>query len=174
MKAGVSIFDFFDDTAPAPAANPTKQTSQYVSGNFVFDGRTYDPDVDFARLKNNTQRVLLRLLDYLKHGKDSLEPVGGAAYDSRIRDLRKARFGGFIIHEERDPTTNGTMSRYWLDASSVTDAKIRAILAWEIPDEDSSEDTCVKGLRTSIRQAIKMMGDEQLRSVLEYIGNIGE
>jgi len=163
----------FEDSPAAPPPLPAGSTHQYVAGKLEFDGQTYDPAVDFTRLKNNTVRVLLRLLDGAKHGKPSLEPVGGAAYDSRIRDLRKARFGGFLIYEERDPATDNTMSRYWLDMASVTDEKVRAILHWTIPDDPSNEDKRLRGLRIAIRKAIPRLDEAGCRSVLEHIGKLG-
>ncbi len=135
---------------------------------FMFDGSTYDPQRDGHRLRNNTQRVLVYMLDGRWHGKADLEPVGGAAYDSRLRDLRKANFGGFIIEEERDPTTNGTMSRYRLDLSSVTNEKVEAIVFWTI--SKTKEESALKNARTDIRRAIKMMNLEQCRGMLGLIG----
>lgn len=136
---------------------------------FMFDGVTYDPHRDGYRLRNNTQRVLIYMLDGEWHGKTDLEPVGGSAYDSRIRDLRKAKFGGFHIEEERDPTTDGTMSRYRLDVSSVTEEKIRAILEWTV-QPTTKQERGVQKARIDIRRAVKMMNLEQCQGVLALIG----
>ena len=68
----------------------------------TFDGRTYRKQVDYQRLTTALQRVLYRLLDGRWHTLSTLRQIAPSA-DSRIRDLRKSKFGGFtILAEPRD------------------------------------------------------------------------
>lgn len=75
---------------------------------WYFDGRTYDPKTDLARLKGQ----LLRVWFVMRPGqwttlKSLAQTVGGseASVSARLRDLRKPRFGGHTV--ERKHVKNG-------------------------------------------------------------------
>jgi hypothetical protein len=70
----------------------------------AFDGWTFRRDFDQARLSSSLQRVFFALLDGEWHSLQELRRIAGSAADSRLRDLRKPKFGGFTIHSRRDPT----------------------------------------------------------------------
>lgn len=85
-----------------------------------FDGRTYDPEIDLARLTTQLDRVrglmwsggwwtipALQNAIRLTWGVRASE----ASISARIRDLRKNKFGGYVI--ERDRVDGGTF-RYRL------------------------------------------------------------
>lgn len=69
-----------------------------------FDGATYEPEHDKARLTSQLERVKALMLDgqwrTLAEIQDS---VGGteASVSARLRDLRKSRFGGFAVDRRR-------------------------------------------------------------------------
>jgi hypothetical protein len=117
----------------------------------AFDGRTYLESVDHDRLRNATQRVLVRLLDGEWHDVHSLRAVGGAAYDSRIRDLRKSRFGGFVIVGERDPDRE-TLFRYRLDVETVTLSQVERVMNWEIMPDVDDADTYERLIMAEVRR----------------------
>ena len=69
-----------------------------------FDGATYDPALDEDRLRT----LLGRVYQYLRYGgwvtlHEVAECCGGseAGVSARIRDLRKAKFGGYTIARRR-------------------------------------------------------------------------
>jgi len=71
----------------------------------TFDGITYDPKLDYQRLSGQLKRVFgvmckggwYTLGEIAAHTGDSSE----AAISARLRDLRKPKFGGFIIERRR-------------------------------------------------------------------------
>jgi len=74
-----------------------------------FDGDTYDPELDHLRLTTQLDRVRDLLLRHspiwltLSQVSAMLaEPE--ASVSARIRDLRKAKFGGFEVQARRQPT----------------------------------------------------------------------
>lgn len=81
------------------------------------------------RSLNNTQRVLFRLLsadgEWVSRSAIRVPSVG-----SRIRDLRKAEFGGFGVRcatatALQRRTRDGKATFYALDTSTVTSARVR-------------------------------------------------
>lgn len=77
-----------------------------------FDGVTYDPALDHDRLDRQLGRVFHCLSDHrwwtlseLEAECSLLRADGGrdsqAAISARLRDLRKARFGGYEVTRER-------------------------------------------------------------------------
>jgi hypothetical protein len=71
--------------------------------NHVFDGDTFDPKVDQVRLSRQFEVVRDIMLDGEWYTFDQLRELTGyptQSISARIRDLRKYRFGGFIIERE--------------------------------------------------------------------------
>lgn len=75
-----------------------------------FDGETYDPQQDCARLTGQ----LLKVYDAMKAGgwhslAELSDRCGGseASISARIRDLRKARFGAHKIERQRQSPFTG-------------------------------------------------------------------
>jgi len=65
-----------------------------------FDGKTYDAARDQKRLSTNLHRVKLELLDGKWHTIPQLARVTNgseAGVSARLRDLRKDKFGGYVI-----------------------------------------------------------------------------
>lgn len=65
-----------------------------------FDGETYDPARDEARLGSQLERVKALMADGAWRGLADIAAMTGgseAAVSARLRDLRKARFGGFRV-----------------------------------------------------------------------------
>jgi hypothetical protein len=86
------------------------QVGDLPEGPFDFDGETYEPQHDQVRLNAQTQRVY----DFIKDGEwhtlgEISEATGDpeASVSARLRDLRKARFGGFTVDRKRDPESPG-------------------------------------------------------------------
>ena len=67
----------------------------------AFQGSTYDGELDFARLSNNLQRVYAQMMDGKWHTTHDLRPIGGQAWDSRVRDLRGLSWGPLDVESER-------------------------------------------------------------------------
>lgn len=75
-----------------------------------FDGETFDPRLDGKRLTSQLDRVREFMLSDLVKYTDGWEPLwmivakaGGseAGVSARLRDLRKPRFGGYIVERRR-------------------------------------------------------------------------
>jgi hypothetical protein len=72
-----------------------------------FDGSTYDPELDEARLKTQLGRVLSVLREHPGQWftPEELRGLGVPGSESgvtaRLRDLRKSRFGGFRVESQR-------------------------------------------------------------------------
>jgi hypothetical protein len=69
-----------------------------------FDGETYEPTLDHSRLARQLTAVRLAMSDGLPHTLAELSRITGApsaSVSARIRDLRKPKFGGHVVHRER-------------------------------------------------------------------------
>jgi len=69
-----------------------------------FDGDTYDPARDKDRLKKLLGRVFDFMSDYEWHTlRDIQINCGGteASVSARLRDLRKPRFGAYLVERKR-------------------------------------------------------------------------
>ena len=65
-----------------------------------FDGETFDPERDAARLNAQLFRVYRALKDGQWHTLSDLALITGdptPSISARLRDLRKAKFGGHVI-----------------------------------------------------------------------------
>jgi hypothetical protein len=135
-----------------------------------FHGDTYDDGLDHYRLKNNAQRVFVLLLDGEWHTPAELWQVGGAAWDSRIRDLRKDGFGGFAIDAERDPAhpEESGAWHYRLDLDSVTPEAKRRVLEWTIEREPPNRSK-VKSVRQGLITRIKRMQLDEMQRLVRII-----
>lgn len=105
---------------------------------FTFDGRTFDRELDFDRLKTQQQRVLVRLLDGAWHDLPTLREHCGSAADSRIRDLRKEPYS-MVVDRRRVEGRPGVWE-YRLDLGSVDDATVQKILDGDVPKTDEELD----------------------------------
>ncbi len=73
-----------------------------------FDGATYEPQRDQARLSSAMERIFVAMQDGCWWTLEELARVGGcspAAASARLRDFRKRRFGGHQV--ERRYLTDG-------------------------------------------------------------------
>src|SRR5262245_41773488 len=71
-----------------------------------FDGETYDPALDRHRMTTQLGRVFERLTDGRWYHLETLMAFAQGSesgISARIRDLRKAKFGGWIVQRVRDP-----------------------------------------------------------------------
>jgi len=69
-----------------------------------FDGYTYEPPHDESRLRTQLWRVFVAMTDEREHTLAELaEATGGseAGVSARLRDLRKERFGNWVIERRR-------------------------------------------------------------------------
>jgi len=69
-----------------------------------FDGETFDPVLDGARLSSQLQRVKALMSDGRWHSLRYIsDTVGGseASVSARIRDCRKLKFGGHTVDRMR-------------------------------------------------------------------------
>jgi len=83
-----------------------------------FDGRTYDPHHDRVRLT----RLLARVYAFMRDGEwrtlpEIAEACGGteASVSARLRDLRKIRFGSYVVERRRAGTPDRGLFVYRLD-----------------------------------------------------------
>jgi hypothetical protein len=91
------------DSQPAPAR---------------FDGATFDPELDRPRLT----RLLARVYAFMRDGEwrtlpEIAEACGGteASVSARLRDLRKIRFGSYIVQRRRCAPPDRGLFVYRLD-----------------------------------------------------------
>lgn len=69
-----------------------------------FDGKTYEPKLDRARLKGQLSAVKFLMLDHKWRTLSEIAlKVGGseAGVSARLRDLRKERFGAHTVERRR-------------------------------------------------------------------------
>ena len=89
----------------------------------MFDGATYQPELDYRRLSTQLERVkVFALTAGWVTLRELADRVGGseASVSARLRDLRKEKFGGYVV--ERKRVTGGLwqykvthpVSRYWI------------------------------------------------------------
>lgn len=70
----------------------------------AFDGKTYNPALDQNRLSNQLERVRELMLDGEWRTLSQIQAVVGgseSAVSARLRDLRKVRFGGYLVPRRR-------------------------------------------------------------------------
>lgn len=84
-----------------------------------FDGWTFDPAHDHGRLAAQLGRVFALMRD---GGWRTLEEIGAATGDSvqsvsaRLRDLRKAKFGGHRVDRRRRGEPSAGLFEYRMEA----------------------------------------------------------
>lgn len=70
----------------------------------AFDGRTYEPGADFARLKGQLGRVFRLMRDGRWRSLSAISAEIGdpeASVSARLRDLRKRKLGGYTVERRR-------------------------------------------------------------------------
>lgn len=90
-----------------------------------FDGSTYDPARDRARL----QRQLARVREIMRDGQwrtlaELAAETGApeASVSARLRDLRKQKFGALFVERRRVPGENGLHTYRVTDLSTPSSA----------------------------------------------------
>jgi hypothetical protein len=71
------------------------------------DGHTYSHDEDYLRLNRQAKRVFEAMADGLWHRPRELERLtedNWSSINARLRDLRKAKFGGWDVQKRRLPS----------------------------------------------------------------------
>lgn len=87
-----------------------------------FDGATYDAELDYARLGNQLRAVLDVMVDGEWHTLRGLAVATGypeASISARLRDLRKRKFGRWVVERER---LDGGLWRYRLTGRKYDEA----------------------------------------------------
>ena len=82
-----------------------------------FDGATYNAKVDCQRLTPQTQRVYDAMLDGRWRSLFELSVKTGdpeASVSARLRDLRKQRFGAFVVDRRRRGNSDHGLFEYRL------------------------------------------------------------
>lgn len=82
-----------------------------------FDGHTYDPAFDQDRLVRQLGRVWAVMQDHGWRTLGEIETATGdpqASISARIRDLRKTRFGGYVIERRRRGDPSDSLFEYRL------------------------------------------------------------
>jgi hypothetical protein len=82
-----------------------------------FDGETFDPVADGARLNAQCARVFGFMRDGNWHTPSEIEAgtgIGWASASARLRDLRKRRFGAFRVDRQRTGDAAKGLFRYRL------------------------------------------------------------
>lgn len=76
-----------------------------------FDGETFDPDIDKARLTGQLKRVFDVMKDghwRTLHHLSKLAKGPESSCSARLRDLRKPKFGEHLVERKRDTIQKGT------------------------------------------------------------------
>lgn len=72
---------------------------------FDFDGSTYVPQLDAIRLGKQAQAVFQLMADgrwrTLREICESIGVGSEAGVSARLRDFRKAKFGGYVVNRQR-------------------------------------------------------------------------
>ena len=71
----------------------------------VRDGVTFQAHLDLNRLNAQARRVFDFMSDYQWHTLSEISEATGdgeASVSARLRDLRKERFGGFLVNRRRE------------------------------------------------------------------------
>jgi hypothetical protein len=74
----------------------------------LFDGETFDLEFDYERLGAQMQAVYDVMEDGRWHFLAEMSEIVGApegSISARLRDLRKSKFGGFVVERKRMGTT---------------------------------------------------------------------
>ena len=80
----------------------------------AFDGYTYEPSLDHARLKGQLARVAALMSDGQFHTLHEIARGAGgteASVSARLRDFRKPKYGARLVERER---ISGGLFRYRL------------------------------------------------------------
>lgn len=70
----------------------------------MFDGATYHAADDYERLSSQLERVKALMYDGEWRTLPQIQAIVGgseAGISARLRDLRKSRFGGFLVNRRR-------------------------------------------------------------------------
>lgn len=70
----------------------------------MFDGSTYLPYLDSARLSSQLERVKQLMSDREWRTLPQIQSIVGgseAGISARLRDLRKSKFGGLVVNRKR-------------------------------------------------------------------------
>ena len=95
---------FPDEPSPKTVYQLHHEEEAERMSSVYFDGGTYEPGQDKFRLLTELQRVWVVMRDGQWHTLKSIaSAVGGseAGVSARLRDFRKARFGGHTVERER-------------------------------------------------------------------------
>ena len=91
-------------TTPPNLFTMARQTAKAARMRSLFDGDTFDLERDGQRLRTNLERVASLMGDgQWRTLAEIATATGGseAGVSARLRDLRKARFGGFTVARRR-------------------------------------------------------------------------
>lgn len=93
----------------------------------AFAGATFDPALDLLRLTTQLERVKALMSDQRWRSLQQIaQLVGGteASVSSRLRDLRKAQYGSFVVERRREgrPTRGFFLYRVLLPAPPAQQA----------------------------------------------------
>ena len=100
--------EFWDDEEPEDEAK------------FHFDGETYDPELDQARLSGQVLRVWEVMQDHHWRTLGEIEMIIGdpqASISARLRDLRKKRFGEHEVERRRRGEGKRGLFEYRVDST---------------------------------------------------------
>ena len=88
-----------------------------------FDGITYEPEYDWQRLDKLLGRVWRLMADGRWRNLRTIQQACGgseASCSARLRDFRKEKFGGWVVHRERVQAKTGGHWIYKLDIPATT------------------------------------------------------
>lgn len=114
IRDGVTVRGTIGVATESEARAEVERTLMQSGAPSLFDGVTYEPELDEARLTTQLQRVKAALLTGRWYTLAELAAVSGgseAGVSARLRDLRKAKWGGYVIQRER---VAGGLFRYRL------------------------------------------------------------
>ena len=128
----------------------------------MFDGATYDQEKDGARLGSQLERVASLMEDgrwrTLREIVRSIDGASEAGISARIRDLRKPKFGGYLVEKKRIDDDGGTwIYRLLMEKGVQSQAPERLTNA----DMVSALDTLrglYRGLPVDRRHAVEKLG----------------
>jgi biotin operon repressor len=75
-----------------------------INPAIAFEGKTYQPELDFNRLTTQLEKVKALMADgHWRSLQEIARSVGGSesGVSARLRDLRKIQFGGYRVNHKR-------------------------------------------------------------------------
>jgi len=135
----------------------------------MFDGKTYEPEHDRARLSTQLDRVKDYMKDQEWHDIEEIRNIAGGTSQSisaRIRDLRKPKFGGWVIDRRRVGNKKRGLFQYRMTGEQI---KTQVMIGTKKVREGVDKGR-VRNLEKLIREAAPYMDEKWNQRACRALG----